>query len=156
MKTSYRFFLKNENEIACMGQELEQSLHFVQRERLCCAKGSCKSISSLQTLLQMLQSDPFVVFKHLFVSILGLKKRFKRLIIETKAPRGQNFLHVKRKKTSSSANTAGKTNRDHVGSLNCISLHALTMTANVNPTGQMRQNTGKPNNKVEPKAPPNT
>ena len=79
--------------------------------------------------------------------------RFALATSDTRALTGQIFVHHFRRNTVSSAKMVGKMTRPHDVSLNWNRCQSPMNVANVSPMGHTRQNTGKPNTAVAPKAP---
>ena len=72
------------------------------------------------------------------------------------APSGQNAWHQRRSTNSSRMRKPAKKTMESEGSLNSKRRQSAITSANVSPTGQMRQKTGNPKTAEEASAPPST
>lgn len=91
---------------------------------------------------------------------VGLDARAKRDVeVRQQADQGgygQILLHHLRNTVTSRIRMTGKMASAQEGSLNCTRFQSPMMVANVKPTGQIRQNTGKPNTAAEASVPTST
>ena len=115
-----------------------------------------RSIPSGQASAQMRQSTPCVACTQALGLMRGTKRRFNRLISPIRAPSGQKLRHQRRSTSSSKTRNAAKIKTSQPDSLNWNNRESAITTAKVRPTGQIKQNTGKPNTALEARAPART
>ena len=113
-------------------------------------------MSASHATAQREQGVPFTVSRHFVSLITGSAVLLKRPTRFMSAASGQKRVHHLRSTNTSTMSMSGTSTAAIVMSPNANRRHTKSTVANVRPTGQTRQNTGKPKIAVDSSAPPST
>lgn len=139
--------------MACSGHTSAQARHLLQSASVVSpAAMSCRLMPSGQARTHRSHEAPRDSARHFSALRCGRKVRLSPLMRESRAPKGQNFAHQRGNRITSAAMSAIKAMMVQVVSPKANRRMTRSTVAKVRPTGHTRQNTGKPNTSVLPRA----